>query len=186
MISSNYTNLSSCATNQLFEPHPKTKPSKQKILLPVKQVRFCEFSTGVILRPKTASDLHEAWYSKQEMEQFRKSVPKAAKRLLDSNPYAAKAYMQQTLVKLEHLHEAFYGVEYICGIEHILSAKMYQVLNISRINTRRGVMEEQSRQRALGINHVEELAIVARKASEFPKLWHQRIAVMNASGGYVV
>jgi hypothetical protein len=171
--------FTACSTSQA----PKSA-SPTKVLKVTKRVCFTDVSTGVVLRPKTPQDRKNAWLTKQDIKGYRRNVPESAKLLLETNPHAAKAYIEQTLVSAKDLDcQRFSGVEHVCGLEHILSHQIYQALCVARVKTRSDVLREQARQRSLGINDVESLALVSRQATKFPQLWHNRIAVMNCSDG---
>jgi hypothetical protein len=153
--------------------HAKTSKSS-------KMVHFSETSEGVVLHPKTFLDRKLSWYTKKEIKYFRQNMPEYAKLFMDTNSSSAHAYVKQTLVNPEELDaQRFNAVEYVTGIEHILDPRVYKALCVAAARARRDVIEEQRRQKSLGINDVDMIAAASTKSSKFPKMWRERIALIN-------
>ena len=161
------------------------KPSTQasniqnntKVLTSSKHVRFSNDSFLVFTPPKSSKDRKLSWYSKADYDDFKRNNYKSVRSILTRSPDAAKEYITKTF--LSHDSTRFVGVEYVCGIEHGLSPEVGRALCTAKSNVRKGVLQEQARQRKFGVTNAERIAAVSKRASAFPKLWRQRVAVLN-------
>jgi hypothetical protein len=159
----------------IANPTAHAKSSKS-----TKRVHFSETSERVELNPKTSLDRKLSWYTKTDIKYFRQMLPEYAKLFVDTNASSARAYVHQTLVNPEELDaQRFNAVEYVTGIEHILDPRVYQALCFAAARSRRDVIEEQRRQKSMGIHDVELIVAASLKSSKFPKMWRERIALIN-------
>jgi hypothetical protein len=143
-----------------------------------KRVRFAETSTLLITKAKSPQELARTWYNTKERNQFKMNATLAAKAIRVTHPEEVKAYIRQS-IKAGTAIQTFQGVEYIIGIEHMLNRDVSKLIMATKIARLRCVLQEQERQRQLGQNDVEMLALVSSQVSVFPKLWRRNLAVIN-------
>lgn len=171
--------------NLQYEPIAITMPTvkKSQTTKATRRVRFAEHSMLIVTRPKSARDLRAAWYTKKEMKQFDLNARVSTRSILDRSPAAANAYIEQTFRGPNDFKNAeqIVGVEHICGIEHGLNQQVCRALLTARSKVINDVMKEQSRQKTAGQHNPNMVAAVSKRDSLFPKLWRQRVAVLNYS-----
>lgn len=144
-------------------------------------VRFSEHSTLIVTCRKSPDELKALWYSKQQIKCFKQLDVKASRNdVLSSNLSLPKGYIKASLATDKILPQRFDELERIVGIEHLLSGTICKTLCKAKSKCTQDVIQECKRQKLLGINDIGVLAAISMKASKFPRLWRQKIGVMNS------
>lgn len=157
-----------------FVRHNKSKHTKH--------VTFSEKSTLIITRPKPQSELKLLWYTQADIRRFKQETWKSVNSLLETNASTAKAYIEKSL-RVDQRYDMcrFGGIEHVCGIEHLLSRKVFDVIMATRALSIEQVLREQERQKRTGNNQCELIARASMQASVFVREWHHRKAVLNGA-----
>mmetsp|Transcript_8201 Transcript_8201/g.18411 ORF Transcript_8201/g.18411 Transcript_8201/m.18411 type:complete len:184 (-) Transcript_8201:1129-1680(-) len=171
---------SKLSINKVFIMEPK----KMKRTLPPrktskssKRLRFSEFSSLTLTEPKSRADLQNSWYTKKEMAQFKRKVRLTSQALRETK--AAKAMKRIACSAATGSPQASINLhlkEVICGIEHLISPQVLQLLLDRRRKTIARVLEDQQAQKEAGVG-VDPLitAQVSAINSSFSKEWCSRI-----------
>eukprot|EP00804_Cyclotella_cryptica_P000776 CCRYP_001046-RA/>CCRYP_001046-RA protein AED:0.28 eAED:0.28 QI:0/-1/0/1/-1/1/1/0/163 len=146
-----------------------------------KHVTFSEASTLIITRPKTQPELKMLWYSQADISRFKQETSKSATSLLEKHASTAQAYIEKSLGFYQYFEICqFGGIEHVCGIEHLLSLQVFQMILAGRALSIERVLQEQERQKMTGNNQWELIAQASMKTSFFAREWHHSIAVLNS------
>lgn len=141
--------------------------SKSKVEVPsAKSVRFSEFSSEMLVRPRSKEDLVNSWYSKTEISGFKNSRTLWVNALKDTRTAYA---LKNIAISIEHgspppvLH--IRDKELLRGIEHLVSPKVAGHLLRKRRLAIHKVVKAQAQ-----LDH-ERLAQVYRDSSYFATEW---------------
>jgi hypothetical protein len=152
--------------------------AKSDIQFTHKRVTFSVTSTVVLVQPKTRQELKAVWYSKDDMARFKLKACHSAEMMVGS--VAAAAYIEQSLeLDQRPSSNRFTGIEYICGIEHILSPAVLKMLHATKAMTIQHVLREQERQKKSGEYSPELIAEASMKTSLFSRAWRHNTAALN-------
>lgn len=155
------------------------RSSKRKIVSANKKlVRFSESSTLIITRFKSREELKSLWHSRHELKELKQNANSSLRRILRTRTSDAKAYIKKSLGDNTVLGA---NTEEFVGVEHALSAHICNALCLARSKSIHDILEEQTRQRKLGIRDVDAMAEVSRNCSEFPRRWRYQVALVNAA-----
>ncbi|KAL3804854.1 hypothetical protein HJC23_006626 [Cyclotella cryptica] len=150
-----------------------------------KQVTFSETATLVIVYLDTQPALNVSWYTQHEISRFKQEAFLSANSLLETNTSVAKAYIEKSLfAEQSNGLGKFGGIEHICGIEHLLSSQVMQMILTTRSLTIERVLQEQERQRRTGEIKGEVIAQASVKTSAFAREWRRRVAALNSTDSY--
>ena len=158
-----------------FDPNPKESNRSCK-----KRVRFSEYSQLFVHERRSRDDLKNAWYTKNDVKQFRKDAYMTSVALQGSTTSKAMEYIAKSAargVSHETIHAQ--GKELVCGIEHLIHPEIARLMVDRRknANTRLLALQEEHRK---ACTHPDfrryALAKKSMSYSSFSKDWCLQIA----------
>jgi hypothetical protein len=157
--------------SKMASPRNSFAASPQK-----KRLRFSDTSTLIVTQPKTTEEMRSSWYSKQDVEEFKRKSRVAAQALRGTQPAKAMKHVAHSVVSNRPQSEfTLHHVEVFRGLEHIINPEVGKTLfQRRRLNITR-VLREQDRQRSTGEENQDRIAQVSIENSRFAKEWRCRI-----------
>lgn len=157
------------ASNMMLLPMLKKVASSSSVpsrVASAKSVRFSEFSTAVLLQPRSKGDRINSWYSRRELSAFKRSTTALADALKDTRTATAMRHVAGTI---EHRSDPpvlrIHDKELIRGIEHVIAPEVSRHLLRMRRRAIHGVLQAQAQL------DQERLAQAYRVNSVFAKEW---------------
>jgi len=149
-----------------------------------KSLRFSEYSSLVLIKPLGTEEAQNAWYTKKEMDEFKKTA------LVDS--LALKGTRTAEIME-QVVHSVAAGMppkdndkidnkEAIRGIEHFLSPDILKMVIEMRTRHKWTVLKAQRLQKLAGSCTKDPtfVAKVSETSSEFSKEWCSRITNLQS------
>lgn len=137
-----------------------------KFKKPSKSIRFSEFSSVLLVRPRNKEDLVNSWYSQKEISRFKKSRTLLVSALRDTRTATA---MKHIAASIEHRSAPpvlrIHYKEHVRGIEHVLAPEVARHLLRKRRLAINKVIQAQAQ-----LDH-EKLAQTYRVSSVFASEW---------------
>ncbi|KAL7518762.1 hypothetical protein ACHAWX_003574 [Stephanocyclus meneghinianus] len=170
--------------------YPKYAPNKSRKMpktvtprnspIPKKRVHFSATSTLILLRPRSDRDFRATWYSKRDMQTFRRDVQMDARALVGSRSSDVLRHVAHSIASGAPPSDvALYGGEWVCGLEHVMSREVLRVLIRRRKMTVARVLDEQDEQWRSGKYDPGRIALTSMEYSNFCKDWGRRIARLH-------
>jgi hypothetical protein len=147
---------------------------------PTKRVEFYKKSMVFVFHPKTNEDMKASWYSSEEMKGFRRDKRADARELRKSGGTEVVEHLVHSILKEMPLTAIDRSdLDHICGLETSLVPHVGKSLLTLRAARIKEVLDEQSRQKKLGMDDAEMIAEISEKISSFARDWGNMIAVIN-------
>ena len=142
-----------------------------------KRLRFSEYSSLVLIEPKSFQEIQDSWWNKNDYDQFKANALHAAQDLQDTKAVKLMKHIAHSAATGSTEKEVrVHRREEICGIEHLISGDVLKTLYIQRKDTISKVLAVQDAQKYGSLsNDPAIIANVSEINSSFSRAWCSRI-----------
>eukprot|EP01083_Nonionella_stella_P009091 26342_1 len=168
---------------RMFEPKRRITFSSTRISGGAKRLRvsFSEFSQLVVTEAQSREDSKATWYTRKEIKQFKRNASLTADSLRETRTAKTIKYIAQSAATgTPHAYIRVHGIEFIRGIEHLISPEVVKYMVDKRRRTLASVLAEQEAQKKSVSPCHRKLAQVSEMNSSFSKELFSRIQLLHA------
>mmetsp|Transcript_5927 Transcript_5927/g.10814 ORF Transcript_5927/g.10814 Transcript_5927/m.10814 type:complete len:180 (+) Transcript_5927:195-734(+) len=148
-----------------------------------KRLRFSTYSQLHLADAKTREDSKAAWYTRKELNQFKRNAHRTAMSLRETRTAKAMKCIAQSAAIGLPPHDIpvirVHGIDALRGIEHLISPEVVKYMLEKRRRTISGVLEEQRTQKQTASPRLHQLARVSEQNSSFSKEWCSRMQLLH-------